>query len=147
MTFLVFASLILAAPAPKDKPATPEPYGLWELERSEGGSGKAKARKGPLRYQYNRDGTWVVFEGEKEVAGPRPFKFDAKAKPATLDTFSNGTFSNKGDQNPDVLAIYKIDGDTLTLCKAYPGEKRPTEFKVTEGTSDYLMIFRRVKDK
>jgi len=142
MTFLVVASLVLAAPAPKDKPETPEPYGLWELERAEGGSGKAKPRKGVLRYQYNRDGTWVVLEGEKEVVGARPFKFDNKAKPATLDTFTS-----KGGTMPDVLAIYKIEGDTLTLCKAYPGEKRPTEFKVPEESRNYLMVFRRVKDK
>lgn len=139
-------ALALAAPAVKDK--TPDPaaaiVGLWELERTEGGSGRPdKERAGPLRYRFDKEGTYTVLEGDREVSRARPVKFDGTAKPATLDfTISKGS-------SLLVLGIFKVDGDTLTICKAYPGKDRPAKFEGTTGAEDYhyLMVFKRVKAK
>lgn len=44
-------------------------------------------------------------------------------------------------------AIYRIDGDTLTLCFVYgpPGMRlaRPTEFKTRQGQLTYLYTLKR----
>ncbi len=40
-------------------------------------------------------------------------------------------------------AIYKLDGDTLTVCVNGPDLERPTEFKSPEGTQVMLLTLKR----
>ena len=138
-------TLTLAAPGPKDKadPAK-EIIGLWGLHHAEGGFRHPKEeREGPIRYRFDKDGTWTVLEGDKEVVAARPVKIDGLASPATLDL----TVSKDGARR--TLGIFKVEGDRLTICKAYPGRDRPTKFEGRAGETDYhyLMVFRRLKSK
>ncbi len=138
-TFLVTAC-ILGAPGLKEKPnPTDGLIGLWELVRSESGRPqRPQKRHGPVRYRFNNNGTFVVLEGDKEVVGPRAFKFDSKSDLATLEL--------KIDKGPFVvMGIYKIEGDKLTICTGFPGKARPTKFEVPTGSSDNLAVYRRVK--
>jgi uncharacterized protein (TIGR03067 family) len=65
---------------------------------------------------------------------------DAAKKPAALDvTYVEG--DAKGQMG---RAIYKLDGDTLTVCMALPGD-RPTEFASKSGGGLALMTFKRAK--
>jgi hypothetical protein len=43
-----------------------------------------------------------------------------------------------------VKGIYKIDGDTLTMCLSPTGE-RPAKFESTAGGQTILMTFKRMK--
>jgi hypothetical protein len=49
---------------------------------------------------------------------------------------------NKGKTFP---AIYELEGDTLRICYALEGTKRPTEFKVT-GEKVLLVTYKKTKD-
>lgn len=83
------------------------------------------------------DATWT-FDGEKLKAMVNgneykaEFKVDEKAKPhATMDVTI--TESPDGDGGKKVgKAIYKLDGNKLTICVAMPGNERPSEFKTID---------------
>ena len=69
------------------------------------------------------------------------FKLDPSAKPKSLDMIGTDG-PNKGNK---LLAIYELDGDTLKVCYDLTGKSRPKEFKTTEGSQLYLVIYKREK--
>jgi uncharacterized protein (TIGR03067 family) len=44
-----------------------------------------------------------------------------------------------------VPGIYELDGDTLKLCFARPGEERPKEFTTKSGTGFLFCVYKRQK--
>ncbi len=122
-----------------------------------------QAGEGPKSFE----GTWVVqaltFDGEmfpdKEFAnvklvlkentfkaykGPAvisqgTFKVDPKKKPKTLDVFGESE-----GKKYKLLAIYKMEDDTLTVCSAEPGAKmRPEDFTSPKGSKRELTVYKR----
>lgn len=43
--------------------------------------------------------------------------------------------------------IYKLDGDTLTICFAEPGGAKPTEFKTAAGSKQVCFSLKRSTEK
>lgn len=68
-------------------------------------------------------------------------KLDPAQKPKTLDIIGTDG-PNKGKT---VLAIYELSGDSLKVCYALTGTRRPTEFKSKGDAAFLLVIYKRIK--
>ncbi len=94
------------------------------------------------------DAKWT-FEGEKVKATVNgtdytcKVKIDKEAKPnATLDLeIEDGPEEAKGKTSK---AIYKLDGEKLTLCVSVPGKDRPKDFAQVEDEA-YLFALKKQK--
>jgi uncharacterized protein (TIGR03067 family) len=83
--------------------------------------------------------TYVATVGKESDEGT--CKWDPAKKPKEVD-ITGVKGPNKGKT---FLAIYELTGDTLRVCYDLSGKARPTEFKTTQGTSLYLVTYRREK--
>ncbi|MFO0844671.1 MAG: TIGR03067 domain-containing protein [Gemmataceae bacterium] len=72
-------------------------------------------------------------------AGAGTLKLDATKDPRQID------MTPDGGKAGTILGIYKIDGDTLTICYAPPKGKRPEAFESKEGTGVTLSVWVREK--
>jgi uncharacterized protein (TIGR03067 family) len=139
------ASVAAAADEPKagmkDKEAL---EGLWQAVELQANGQKAPAEV-VKAFQVQIKGDQLVFSPATDNR-KHTFAIDPAAKPKTMDlTPADGPA--KGKKLP--CAIYKLDGDKLTICVDKEGTfgKRPTEFKAAAGDGCALITLERVKDK
>ena len=131
-------ALSLGAPALKDKaPKDPPLVGRWAVSAlAINGQDGLKGNE-DLEYEFTRDGTWVIYRrGRVMDANKRTYTTDAKADPPAVDLTERA-----GGADP---AIYRVEGDTLTLAIGRQGGRRPTTFEDQQATSMKLTM-KRVK--
>ena len=118
--------------------------GLWQAIELEANGQKAPAEV-VKAFRIQIKGDQLVFNPASENR-KHAFAIDPEAKPKAMDlTPADGP--GKGQRLP--CAIYKLDGDKLSVCLDKEGQsgKRPTEFKTVDGDGFALIILERAKDK
>jgi len=140
---LLIAAIALTAPAPRDPPKIlPSVVGMWEMESSMYAGMPRRLGAQPPRYEFTADSKWISYRGERKTA-ERTYTTNPKADLPTIDLNYDPT-----EQNPPMgRGIFKVEGDTLTLCIVRNKESRPTAFESTRETDTFLYVFKRVKPK
>ncbi len=140
VVLLLVTSAAAAAPVPKSlkKKSDAELLeGRWVGVTLDGGQGpKADA----MWWKVIQDGKMSSGNGTPERPPDTLFTLDESQSPKHMDV----TWKTVKEPLP---YIYKLEGDTLTVCHAQPGRPRPTEFKGGGPGGQYCLVFKRVKEE
>jgi RNA polymerase sigma factor (sigma-70 family) len=147
VTATVVGTLVWARQAPADKPATAikedavkdeeKILGTWDYVSVEtkGENLPQKEIKG-ARMIFAAEGKFTAINSKGEKKGT--YKLDPAKKPREITTTN--------DDGKKHLGIYKLDGDTLTICMHQEdGAARPTEFATSKDTKLVLVVLKREK--
>ncbi len=120
--------------------------GVWIVSEARH-AGEAVEQDEPDKFEF-KNGKLIVQRGDRAPI-TMTLRLDISTDPKLLDwtTNSNGKFD---DADKFAEGIYKLDGDTLTVCynvrdNAFAKGNRPTEFKSAEGSDAMLIVFKRAK--
>ncbi len=131
--------LLFAADAKeKDKTDDDKIRGTWLLTSEESGGNTTHTEGKKITVTFAAEGKGKVKYG----VGDRPdldiaFQLDATRQPKEITVMANGE---------TLSGIYKLDGDTLTVCiPQKDGVERPTEFGTKDGDRLVLIVLKREK--
>ena len=126
-----------AAPAQDTKKELEKLQGEWTMVSLES-RGEKVPEETVKQYRLTIKGDqWTVSSdmGTNEAT----FKIDPSKDPKTIDL----TFKRADEAIPS-RGIYKLEGDTLTLCRTVGDRERPKEFKTTADAGQ-LVVWKRTK--
>jgi uncharacterized protein (TIGR03067 family) len=137
---LLAVAVVVGAPLPKERPKPlPSIVGDW-VTQSRTFAGTVRPIAGePLRYAFAEDGTYGVYRGPGRLVDDRKYTTDLKKDPAgvDLDTDADGGRVYRG--------IFKVEGDTLTVCWGNVDQPRPAGFESSSTKPTTVYVFQRVK--
>jgi uncharacterized protein (TIGR03067 family) len=115
--------------------------GKWKVEKAEVGGKDITDFAKQMQFEIRDGGKYTTVIGDEKDVGT--FTVDPSKSPKELDVKPTGG-PNKGKT---VKGIYKIDGDTLTVCYGFEADKagRPTKFDSKAGDKTLLMTYKREK--
>ena len=120
------------------KKARKEMEGTWQaVSYALDGKKAADEDMRKIQLMIDLDGKFKARrEGKTFIAGTTTI--DPTSKPATFDiVFSEGDAKGQTSRG-----IYKIEGETLTICRAAAGKDRPPEFASKPESGHTLLILR-----
>jgi uncharacterized protein (TIGR03067 family) len=125
-----------SAPKPKTRAKPTSIVGEWRVIVVEEGNGieLVPTDRGPV-YAFSAADR-VTIKDPADGDSEWDFRAGDGAAPRPLD-LAAGTGYGPG--------IYRVEGDTLTICLAPPGAARPSEFARPPGSSIALLTLTRVK--
>jgi uncharacterized protein (TIGR03067 family) len=136
-TILLLPVAAVAAPKVKDRPPATMPSIVGHIQ-----AGKEVGRDAEPHHQtFTADGSWEYSYGDGATAGGMTYVTDPKQYPPTIDI--RRSMSGK----PVYRGIYKVDGDTLTLCVRHRDGDRPTKFESSADHPATIWVFKRVPAK
>jgi len=139
-SFVVGLALVVAAPGAKDAPKKDPPsiVGEWVGESGIRG-GKPDNPPSGTTITFTKDGKVLMKEGGDDKSHETTYTADPKKDPAEIDIVPPA-----GEKGPAMVGIYKIEGDTLTLCFSTGGD-RPKAFESPAGSQVMLVTCKRAK--
>jgi uncharacterized protein (TIGR03067 family) len=146
-TLTCFVALAIAAPA-KDVPPKkemPSLVGEWKFEEGQAADKAVPIQKGELTLNFDAKGGMhlsMMMAGQK-IDLDASYKIDLTKTPFEIDLIPP---SGKADRNS--LGIFKIEGDTLTICSDDSGKMRPIKFETVAGNGAITLLkFKRIDPK
>jgi uncharacterized protein (TIGR03067 family) len=140
---ILMAALAPAAPALKNKPATTAPiFGEWfRVGHTEAGAPVSVVNERHHQV-FTSDGQWQYWYGDRPATlNGNGFVTDTKQNPPTID------ISMGAGAQAQYRGIYKVEGDTLTLCVVTGDKERPKTFESSADKVTTIWVFKRVKEK
>jgi uncharacterized protein (TIGR03067 family) len=113
--------------------------GKWSLTKAELGGMDVLDHLKDLKFEIREGGKYTAQLGEEKDEGT--FTADPGKTPKEMDIKATG--GPLGGQT--VKAIYKLDGDTMTICYDLGGGERPTKFETKADTKLFLAVYQRAK--
>jgi RNA polymerase sigma factor (sigma-70 family) len=146
VTAAVVGTVVGARQTPADKPAAAREDAVKDQEKILGTwayvSVEAKGEKVPEEVKgakliFAAEGKFTAMNSKGEKKGGT-WKLDPARKPKEITTTNDKGKTHRG--------IYKLDGDTLTICMHQEdGADRPTEFATRKDTKVVLVVLERQK--
>jgi uncharacterized protein (TIGR03067 family) len=143
MTPLVLGlAVVVAAPLGKEPPKKDPPglVGKWSLE-SGTFAGMPLPKTDAMTITFMADGKYETRSPGAAAVISGTYTHDPKKDPPELDVIEPAGPA-AGKPSP---SIYKVDGDTLTICTSIQGD-RPRTFDSPAGSMRALLVLKRVKD-
>jgi uncharacterized protein (TIGR03067 family) len=139
---LLAAGLLVAADKPSEDAVKEERgklEGTWTMSSLEQGGKKSAVATGKERKLTIKGDHWTVSGGAKKGSS-MIFTIDPSKDPKTIDLSVK-----MGAKEHVSKGIYKLEGDTLTICRCVGKEgDRPADFKSKKG---YVLVVWKRADK
>jgi uncharacterized protein (TIGR03067 family) len=113
--------------------------GTWTIDKAELGGVNVLERLKPLDFEIKQGGKYTAKHGDEIDNGS--FTIDTSKAPKQMNIKPNGG-PNKGKS---VKSIYKLEGDTITVCYELAGIERPVSFGTKPNTTLYQAVYTRKK--
>jgi uncharacterized protein (TIGR03067 family) len=135
-TAIVAILCVVRASAADDADLAPL-QGSWKVESAKHGGEEMPAdMRGKIVLEFK--GNKVIAHEEGRPEDPADFSIDSSKSPKII------TVKPQKNNSKEMVGIYKLDGESLTICMSEGGD-RPTTFDSPQGSKIMLIVLKREK--